>query len=119
MKTRYVSPEEYRNMTLGERAVLQATALITADKWVDSKGTPTQIFTFLPTRQVFMKVGDNLTSRYSQEDFAQMRGRAFKTVGEMFMTLCAPRKGKGIMAKKHAARVLFCSIVGELEEGKV
>lgn len=117
MTPRYVTPEEYAAMDTVTRASLQAMALITCDRF-NQRGEDVRILTFLPTRQVFMKVGDRMLSRYTQEEFAEKRRQAIQSLGDLISEMNGPTKGKGALLKRKAAGRRFCELAGytEVEE---
>ena len=110
--TVYISPQEWEVASTVVRAISRSHAMINADVLSEHKGEPTKVFTFVPTREVYFMVGDK-KSRYTQEQFAAMRQRSMQMVADMFLTLGAPNKGKGIQARKAKAREMFRDMMGE------
>lgn len=115
MKTRYTSAEDYADMDDVGRALLQADALMKCTKF-NQDGKDVRIFTFLPTRQVFMKVGDRLSKRYTQEEFHAMRRDNAQRLMDLISAMNGPTRGKGSLLKRRAAAREFAKLAGWIEE---
>jgi hypothetical protein len=116
--TPYISSEEWQVASTVVRAISRSHAMINADVLETRDGNEVKIFSFVPTREVYLLNGDS-KKRMSQSEFAAKRQRAAQAVGEMFAILGAPNKGKGIKAKKAEAREMFRSLIGDLDPAEL
>lgn len=110
----YISPEEWRVASTVVRAISRSHAMINADVLETRDGQEVKIFSFVPTREVYFLIGDS-RRRMTQAEFAANRRNAVQAVADMFAVLGAPNKGKGIKAKKQAAKEMFRSLIGDAE----